>query len=457
MASPRLSIATVAGVAWVVSGCGGGGANGADAGAHEAGGRPDARVQRDASSSPEAAPRDAGRDASTIDTKYPAPHPSLPQVTSNGGATLSKPVFVPVTFPADPYQNDIAAFTAGIGETTYWTSAVSQYGVGAATSGKPVVLTDKAQQPPGIGKTLANADIQTWLQSQVESRTGALTGTNSPSTVYVIYFPAGTTITFVDTAGTVQSCTTFGSFHSNFTSTGTGDNISYAVIPRCGTFSTPNTTLSGLDAVTGLSSHEFLESATDPEPSTHAGSDAAYVQPDQDDLVWGFELGGGEIADMCAMLPDAFFKPTGFDYTVQRAWSNASARASQDPCQPSPTGEVFFDAVAVLPSTNLTGVGPTHAVSIPVHTSKTVEVDLFSDGPTPGPWTVQAIDGQAFLGGKPALSFRWDSTSGRNGDKLHLTITSIAAPAAPDNVAPFLIESRLGSQSTLWIGLALAD
>ena len=45
--------------------------------------------------------------------------------------TLSAPTVQPVVFPGDPMQTDIAAFTAQLGATTYWTAVSHEYGVGA--------------------------------------------------------------------------------------------------------------------------------------------------------------------------------------------------------------------------------------------------------------------------------------------------------------------------------------
>lgn len=393
----------------------------------------------------EAAAKEAAPESS-IDTHYPATHPPMPTVATGGGPTVKNPVFIPITFPGDPNQSDIVTFTSTIGASTFWSTIVTQYGVGPATSGTPVIL-DPADQPAGIGSTIDDmTGIQPWLQTQVES--GALVGTNTADTIYAIYFPAGTTITLEGSA----SCSTFGGYHNNFATTDTGVNITYAVIPRCASFSTQGGTLSGLDAITGPASHEYLESVTDPQPA----SNAAYSSVDNDDFIWEFTLRGGEIGDMCAQFPGVFYKPAGFGYTVQRSWSNSAALASHDPCQPSLPGEVYFNSIAVLPNLNLGhNIGKTHAVSIPTGMSQTLEVDLYSDGPTSGPWTVQALDANAGLGMPTSLSFSWDKTTGQNGDKLHLTIKTIADPSTRGD--GFIILSTLGSTTNFWMGLVQVD
>ena len=173
-----------------------------------------------------------------------------------------------MTFPGDPSQSDIVAFTSGIGATTYWSTLLSQYAVGPATSGTPIILTT-AQEPPGSAALgSADADIQAWLNTQVQP--GALAGTNTPDTVYAIYFPAGTTITLPLQGQIVQSCRDFGGYHLVFPRSDTGDTVAYAVLPRCSFFATAGAYLTGLSALTGPASHEV-----------HGGGDrsAAPFQP----------------------------------------------------------------------------------------------------------------------------------------------------------------------------------
>ena len=153
--------------------------------------------------------------------------------------------------------------------------------------------------------------------------------------------------------------------------------------------------------------------------------------------------------------PGRLFHPTGYDYTVQRVWSNKAAAAGQDPCVPAAPGP-YFNSAPVLDDTitmSLQGQSvATKGVSIPIGQSKTIELDLFSDGPTGGPWTVQAIDLTNALqqASATALTFTFDKTNGQNGDKLHMTITAQAKGTY--GIEEFLLVSRLGARATLWIG-----
>jgi hypothetical protein len=97
-----------------------------------------------------------------------------------------------------------------------------------------------------------------------------------------------------------------------------------------------------------------------------------------------------------------------------------------------------------------TGLHATKGIQITAGSSKTIEVDLFSDADAPD-WTVKATDASALTGGGGELSFQWDKTTGHNGDKLHLTITH--ATAGQNGGSEFVISSRVNNHSvSLWWG-----
>jgi hypothetical protein len=420
----------------------------------DGGGAPDAVVIHEAAPPEDVIkPKDVatGPDIGMPSSTYPAPHPAMPQVISGGGPTVSSPIYIPVFFPGDDSTTDsqLTDFTNNIGQSTYWSTIVSQYSVGAATGGTAVTL-GSSDVPSSMN--LADSDIQSWLETETTS--GALAGMNSSNTIFVLYFTSGYTITLPVQGGTGTSCQDFGGYHNS--TSGSGGNIVYAVVPRCGEFETGGgQPLTGLSAITGPASHEFIEAATDPLPETN---EPAYVEPDQNDIIWEFVVGGGEIMDMCAQFPSAFYQPSDLAYIVQRGWSNSAAAAGHDPCQPELPGEVYFNSVAVLPNT-LIDVGgqsfTTNALSLSVGKSQTVPVDLYSEAATGGPWTVQALDAQTLQGGPAALSFTWDATSGENGQVLHLTVTANSMPS--QGIDAFIILSQLGSQASLWMGAVVVQ
>ena len=364
---------------------------------------------------------------------YPAPHPPMPQVITGGGAVMAAPHIIPIVFPNDAFQTDINTFVAGIGATPYWTANTQEYGVGAATGAAVVAVTDTAPT------TIDDSAVGPWIVSKITA--GKLPAPTA-NTLYAIYYPASTTVTLQG----ATSCNQFGGYHDQGQDSN-GNAFSYAVIPRCQGLGG----LTGLDDVTGASSHEFIEAATDPLPQSMT---PAYGQVDDDHLIWEFLLGGGETGDMCAQNPGAFYKPQGFNYTVQRSWSNQQAAASHDPCAPA-LGTPYFNSAPVLDDVINLNIGgqsiTTKGVKIPVGQSKVVELDLYSDAPTSGAWTVKALDGAQLQQQPTNLTFAFDKTSGQNGDKIKMTIKVVTTGMY--NVESFLLVSKMYGQESLWAGL----
>jgi len=363
-----------------------------------------------------------------------AAHPPMPQVMDYGGNVLSSPTIQPVVFAGDAMQSDIAAFTTDLAKSTYWSAVSHEYGVGAIHA-LPVVVANEV-----ASSSLTDAEVQAWITARI---TSGLLPAPDGNTFYAVFYPPGTTIT--SSAGT--SCTDFYGYHGQGTSA-SGAAYVYAVLPRC-----HDAYHTDLANVTNSTSHELLEGSTDPWFATGP----AYLTVDPDHAAWAVATGGStELGDMCALMPGAgYLQPSDLPYAVQRMWSNAAAAASHDPCVPAPSGP-YFNAAPVLPdmvTINLGSKGSltTQGVRIPVGQSKTIDVDLYSDAPTAGPWTVEALD-VATLAKKPAaLDLKLDAASGKNGDVLHLTITPLQA--GPNGLETFYVGSGLQGRSTLWVGL----
>ena len=392
----------------------------------------------------EAGPVDAGPDVDHghVSNQYPAPHPPLPILETNGGPTLGGPkvwlIFYDYQNNPYPYEAQIQAFAQALaGSTTYWPAMTSEYGVGQITYAGFTDITDEA--PPS---TISDQGVQQWMQQKIGANTFG--GPPDPSTIYTIVYPASTTITLQNG----QSCQAFGGYHSN-TSVG-GSDVPYAVLPTCNNFDG----LTGADAVTGPMSHEWSEAATDPYPMSnpaYSGVDAAHV-------VWQL-FGGGENGDLCiSSEPNPFFRPAdlttdaGGSFAAQRTWSNILAKASHDPCAPDLPNEVYFNSAPVLADNIMLNFGggiQTKGVRIPVGQQKTIEVDLFSDGPTGVPWQLQAQDALATqMGTTPTMKFSWDKPNGQNGEKRYLTITVTRATQFGAGVAVIL--SEIGLRYATW-------
>jgi hypothetical protein len=342
-----------------------------------------------------------------------------PQVANSGGPVLTSPQIYPVFFSNDDATMvaSLADFSLNVGGTAYWTAATSEYGVGPAVGHTAIKLAETATG------TIDDSVIDTWLAAKFAGKFGF--PTPDANTLIIIYYPAGVTITLQGQ----QSCTVFGGYHKS-TTIG-GQEVAYAVVPRCG----------DLTMTTGDASHELAEAATDAHPLV----DPAYSQVDDADIVWELVLGGGEVGDMCAQFPAAFTQFPPFKYTVQRIWSNKAALAGHDPCQPELPGEVYFNAAPVLPDMVSVMVQnqpvTIRAVQIPVGTSKTIPVQLFSEAPT-GPWTVSA----AAVSMQTNLTLSLDKTTGQNGDVLNLTI-QVKATAQAGTTEAFIVKSVSSSQT----------
>jgi hypothetical protein len=155
---------------------------------------------------------------------------------------------------------------------------------------------------------------------------------------------------------------------------------------------------------------------------------------------------------MCAVGKNANVLMPEIGYTTQRSWSNQAIKQGHDPCVPAPAGEVYFAGVPVLTDTiNLGGGFTFKGVKIPVGQSKTIDVKLISDGPTGGPFQVDAFDASMFQGGGQNLDMSFDVAEGQNGQTLHLTINVLSANQY--KAEPFFIVASQGNVRHRWIGI----
>jgi hypothetical protein len=293
------------------------------------------------------------------------------------------------------------------------------------------------------GASLSNSDIGSWLAAQLDG-THPEWPVPDANTLFALYYPPGTTVNW---PGFGQSCQAFHGYHDDVVLP-SGMPVPFAVITRCD--SLPEVSVTGIQYVSAVASHELVEAITDPLATT---STPAWGFTDDAHQVWSLAV-GGEIGDMCALNGEAFFTPPDFPYTVQRIWSNAAASAGRDPCVPAYLGgDPYFNSIPELDDSvgfTVQGQqGTTMGVRIPLGGHKTIPLDLFSVGPTQGPWSVEVIEPYAMT---PHLGFGLDRSSGANGDRLQLTIT--ASRSDPNYGAEmFLVISRLGTRSSLFFGL----
>ncbi len=339
---------------------------------------------------------DAGDAGEVGETGGPTVY-AMPEVLSSGGRVLRNPRVIPITFAGDYNRDDVEDFVASFGCTAYWRAISREYGVGDAVGGTPIHVADPAPD------AMSDRQIELWLKKNIEAKTPGweLPG---PDTLYAVYYPASTSVTLGRSS---ESCVDFGGFHKSFTLTD-GTRVAYAVNMDCEGSS---------DEVTAVSSHEFIEAATDPFPD----SAPAYQFPDPDHFAYALQ-GGGEVGDMCVREEaGGQFFPSDYPFMVQRSWSNAASRTMHDPCVPA-IGDVYFNTIPSMPDRIPIGffsIAETAGVKIALGSSSTIKVRLFADGPLDA-WTVSAKD---VTRDGVHLAFSFDKTSGVSGDEVSLTIT----------------------------------
>jgi hypothetical protein len=354
-----------------------------------------------------------------------APHAPLPQVGNLGGAVLSAPTIRPIFFANDPDEDDIKSFLVELAAGSYWPATTSEYGVGKPLLQSPVTGTTVSSS------TIADSTLQLLLATNMSS-TSAPWGAADPSTIYLFVLPPGLSVN----ADGAICCRDFGGYHNEANVNGV--EVPYAVACTCPDFFGPG--WSQLDERTVAMSHELVEAATDPFPR----SDPAFYGANQANLAWTL-VTGGELADMCVVQPDIFTVPTGGKYVVQKSWSNEAARLGRDPCVPAAATPPYFNSMPALDVIPYGTTGyETRGLQIPLGSSRTIDLDLFSAGAVTNGWNVAAYAYEDFVGGTPSLAFSLNKTSGRNGDVLRLTITALRSNPTL-GVSPFIVLSTVGA------------
>jgi hypothetical protein len=369
---------------------------------------------------------------------YPAPHPAAPQIQNLGGPILAQPHVVPIFFPGDDplLAGEIVDFLGKVGSTAYWAAITTEYGVGALTMDPVVQLTEAAPAATDLD------GIDAWLAGKLNGDDPALPAP-AGDVIYAIHYPASTVITANFGGAPAKACTSFGGYHYNTTLDAAHGQreVAYLVMPRCDGFDG----LSGIDAATAAESHELVEAVTDPFVNTHP----AFAYPDDDDLSWYDALGAGEVGDMCASNLDSFTIFPELPYTVQRSWSNAAAQAGHEPCVPPLEGEVYFNSVPVLGDHVKYEIqGQTfmvRGVKVPVGSSRTIDLDLFSDGAY-APWGVVVQEART-----ANLDLELGYAYGQNGQKLHLTITALS-PGQSSFIVYSYPNAGPTTQPNVWVG-----
>jgi hypothetical protein len=196
--------------------------------------------------------------------------------------------------------------------------------------------------PINASSSLSDADVQHELDAQIAA--GRLPAPSADS-LYMIYFPAGVSISIEGQA----SCSSFCAYHEGFNSAKAGAPVYYGVMPVCG-FGC-GVAGSTFDSMSVVSSHECTEAVTDPFPTP--GDKPAYPQ------AWN-DAGGQEIGDLCAQ-GNATVTGHGITSAAQWEYDNSIGGCNQGPWTQNAAQAVamalrstpaltFFDAVRSAPA-----------------------------------------------------------------------------------------------------------
>jgi hypothetical protein len=347
-------------------------------GTSDAGGRTDAGM----SSSDAGPPQDAGAgDGGLI------PQPLQVQVVDLGGPVLTALNIQLIGYAEDPFLPEVERFITEYNATGAWSTQVGEYGIHPFVQLPPVVIP--GTPPAQIDDNTGNPTPLMQMIASAVSHPDSGWAPEDGGTMYMLLLPQGTQVN----SGGLCCDPTQGYFGYHYQAPLGSSYIPYAVVCNCVNFVQPP--LSALDEVTSTVNHEMVEAATDPFSSTSP----AYVQEDNADIIWGVFSFGGELGDMCENNSDSTVPMDGgtYDggtYMIQRTWSNAAARAGDNPCVPAPPTP-YFNSYAVysdsisLSGSDFGGTVATTGVFMTVGQTRTIPIRLWSNAPT-GPWTVTA-------------------------------------------------------------------
>jgi hypothetical protein len=294
---------------------------GADSGAADAAVLPDAAV--DGGLLPDAGSDDSGiwPDAAAPDTGIftPNPHPPFPKLMDQGSGVLTSMKLVTVVASNDALAQSEIAFDRALLLSHWWPTVSREYGVTSSTMAFDVIGPPITSDPTG---TQMEAYIRSAIHGHPELQPDG-------NTVYMLYLPENV-VALNDSLTPPQPntrCQFFGGYHTSF---GNGPD-NWGVAQHC----TPGLSAdAALAEMTLTSSHEIVESATDPE----FGYSITTSDPEQwTASVWGAaQPGAVEDADLCTgtQIQEG-------QYWYQRIWSNAAALAGGDPCVPPLSGPYY--------------------------------------------------------------------------------------------------------------------
>ncbi len=275
---------------------------------------------------------------------------SSPKLAYYDGPIMQNPVVVAVFWSsavnAEVIKN-MAAFYGDVTQTTYWSWLQEYDTVGVAGGSGQVILPTVA--PTGTFAdgvtllpskcataskcTLSDAQVQTELNAQIEAGhlpEPTLDCTGNTNTVYMVHFPPNVTVTGPEGSG--SSCVQFCGYHNTGTIASgaeSGKPLVYGVLmdtysggcsQGCGDNAAGGGFTAAFNNQTSISSHELVDSVTDPDIGLLPASATSIAAP----VAWYDENNQcGEIGDICdTPLQNPTVVGAHGTWTVQYLWSN---------------------------------------------------------------------------------------------------------------------------------------
>ena len=246
-----------------------------------------------------------------------ATHAAMPQVPlHDGGVILAHPAITIATMAGDPNTDAAIAFGQWVATSNWLSTVGADYGVHDGTYVGHATVTAPTAAP------LTYDDYARWVTSLLTS--GALSPPTSPDALYVIFTPEG--------FGGDTTCMYGTGFHNE--TTFEGAPIAYAIVFNC----TSPTQPYPFPYIEETASHEVIEAATDPRPTTHPGW--VFNDPMSPQYIIG------EVGDLCGAE-----EMTIDGHLVQRAYSNTAAARDGDPCVPEDPSTGPYFSVDLSPKT----------------------------------------------------------------------------------------------------------
>ncbi len=237
----------------------------------------------------------------------PTDHPPLVTVSTQGGPVIASPEIWTVVWQGDEALGaQVNAFHNWMLNSDYWTSSLSEYGVGVGVAKGVIVIPSTL--PATVEETALGQPITQTISSHARNA----------SSVFVFVVPAATQVTH----GGVGECPNGPNYHTE-----AYDGTVYELVSQC---SNGNPLIQAL-------SHEAAEAATDPHSLTTPA--------------WGafdfLSTNEFEIADLCYGLTANYMPTTDAgaqNYVVTRLYSAKNAAAGMvDPCVPAPASLPYFN------------------------------------------------------------------------------------------------------------------